>query len=186
MGWGRGCTGGIRSDYSHETSIVLATPAGRRFLMSIDEIKPSFSYRSFAEILRDGARAAREGTAQQHSRELERSDLSFSELLRASAEAGRNAGVEDPWEPKLRKLKGRIGHDGIERVSTHDVFDLLEVPMRRRPSETVRLSRAMRRLGWINIRARGLNPGSYRDRVRGYASEVPGHPATIRRPNEFQ
>ena len=30
----------------------------------------------------------------------------------------------------------------------------------------------MRDLGWSNIRARGLNPGSYRDRVRGYAREV--------------
>jgi hypothetical protein len=136
-------------------------------------------------MLQEGARAAREGTAQQHSRELERSDLPFSELLRASAEAGRNAGVEDPWEPALRRLKGRIGHDGIERVSTHDVFDVLEVPMRRRPSENVRLSRAMRRLGWTNVRARGLNPGSYRDRVRGYAREVPGHPATVRSPNDF-
>jgi len=153
--------------------------------MCSEKITLRLPQRSFVEILRDSARAAREGTAQQHSRELERSDLSFSELLRASAEAGRNAGVEDPWEARLRKLKGRIGHDGVERVSTHDVFELLEVPMRRRPSETVRLSRAMRRLGWTNIRARGLNPGSYRDRVRGYAREVPGHPATIKRPNEF-
>jgi hypothetical protein len=153
--------------------------------MSTEEFKLRLPQRSFVEILRDSARAAREGTAQQHSRELERSDLSFSELLRASAEAGRNAGVEDPWEPALRRLKGRIGHDGIERVSTHDVFDVLEVPMRRRPSENVRLSRAMRRLGWTNIRARGLNPGSYRDRVRGYAREASGHPATIKRPNEF-
>jgi hypothetical protein len=43
----------------------------------------------------------------------------------------------------------------------------------------------MRGLGWQNIRARGLNPGSYRDRVRGYAREVPGHPATVQKPNEF-
>jgi hypothetical protein len=57
--------------------------------------------------------------------------------------------------------------------------------MRRRPSETIRLSRVMRKLGWSNIRARGLNPGSYRDRVRGYAREIPDHPATIGRPNVF-
>src|SRR5260370_14421899 len=153
--------------------------------MSTEKFKIRLPHRSFEEILREGAQAAREGTAQKHSGELERSALSFSELLRASAEAGRNSALEDPWGAALRKLKGRIGHDGIERVSTHDVFDVLEVPMRRRPSETVRLSRVMRHLGWTNIRARGLNPGSYRDRVRGYAREVPGHPATIRRPNEF-
>jgi hypothetical protein len=56
---------------------------------------------------------------------------------------------------------------------------------RRRASLTVRLSKLMRRFGWTNIRARGLNPGSYRDRVRGYAREVPGHPATVRSPNDF-
>jgi hypothetical protein len=97
---------------------------------------------------------------------------SFLQKLRDSAEAARRESGEDPWEPSLRKLKGRIGADGVERVSTTDVFDHLEVPMKRRPSLTVRLSRVMRRLGWANIRARGLNPGSYVDRVRGFARET--------------
>jgi hypothetical protein len=108
----------------------------------------------------------------------------FLQALRDCAAASRNAG-EHPWAPRLRKLRGRVGHDSIERVSTSDVFDELEVPMRHRPSQTIRLSRLMRRLGWTNIRARGLNPGSYRDRVRGFAREVPGHPATLQKPNEF-
>ena len=111
--------------------------------------------------------------------------LSFTQQLRRIAEAARIASPKDPWEPLLRKLKGRVGPDGIERISTNDVFDVLEVPMRHRASRTVRLSSVMRRLGWTNIRARGLNPGSYRDRVRGYAREVPGHPVTARKPNEF-
>src|SRR5262249_6716008 len=148
-----------------------------------EEDQSRFAYRSWVEILEEGARAARGDTAQQPQRKCSR--LSFSELLKAGAEAARNAAVDDPWKSTLRRLKGKIGHDGVERVSTNDVFDLLEVPMRRRPSETVRLSRVMRQLGWFNIRARGLNPGSYRDRVRGYAREVPDHPATIERPNEF-
>jgi hypothetical protein len=79
----------------------------------------------------------------------------------------------DPWVQPLRRLRGHVGHDGVERLSTHEVFDVLEVPMRQRASKTVRLSRVMRHLGWSNIRARGLNRGSYRDRVRGYAREVP-------------
>ena len=111
-------------------------------------------------------------------------DRSFLQTLRHAADAVRTT-KEDPWEPALRKLKGRIGVDGVERVSTTDVFDALEIPMRRRASQTVRLSRVMRRLCWANIRARGLNPGSYRDRVRGYAREVAGHPVTLRKPNEF-
>jgi hypothetical protein len=110
---------------------------------------------------------------------------SFIQQLRELAEATRNSSPEDPWEPTLRKLKGRTGPDGVERISTADVFDLIEVPMRRRASETVRLSRLMRRLGWSNIRARGLNPASYRDRVRGFTREVLGHPATAKRPNDF-
>jgi hypothetical protein len=110
---------------------------------------------------------------------------SFVQKLREIAEATRKANAEHPWEPTLRKLKGRVGPDGVERISTNQVFDALEVPMRRRPSQTVQLSRLMQRLGWTNIRARGLNPGSYRDRVRGYAREVPGHPATKRWPNDF-
>jgi hypothetical protein len=110
---------------------------------------------------------------------------SFVQSLRDSAQTVRSARPEDAWDRTLRKLKGRIGHDGIERIATNDVFDALEVPMRRRPSETIRLSRLMRGLGWSNIRARGLNPGSYRDRVRGYAREVAGHLETLKSPNEF-
>jgi hypothetical protein len=85
--------------------------------------------------------------------------------LRQGAAEARARGDEDPWEPTLRKIKGLIAADGIERVSTTDLFDLLEVPMGRRPTLTVRLSRVMKKLGWSNIRARGLNPGSYRDLV---------------------
>jgi hypothetical protein len=110
---------------------------------------------------------------------------SFVQVLRERAEAARNSKEEDSWLPTLRKLKGRVGADGVERIATYDVFDALEIPMRHRPTQTVRLSKLMRRLGWTNIRARGLNPGSYRDRVRGYAREVPGHPATLQHPNEF-
>ncbi|MFL6798023.1 MAG: hypothetical protein ACJ8F3_11475 [Xanthobacteraceae bacterium] len=110
---------------------------------------------------------------------------SFPQVLRDTAEAARSANREHPWERTLRKLKGRVGIDGVERIATTDVFDVLEIPMRRRPSETVRLSKLMRSLGWQPIRARGLNPGSYRDRVRGYAREVPGHPARLQKPNDF-
>jgi hypothetical protein len=110
---------------------------------------------------------------------------SFLQSLRDGAEAARKTAAVDPWEPALRTLRGKVAADGIERISTNEVFDELEVPMKRRPSNTVRLSRVMRRLGWVNIRARGLNRGSYRDRVRGYAREVPAHPATVRRTNKF-
>jgi hypothetical protein len=112
------------------------------------------------------------------------SGRSFIQRLRDAADSARRANAEDPWTSALRKIKGNVGQDGIERISTTDVFDILELPMGARPAQTIRLSRVMRQLGWKNIRARGLNPGSYRDRVRGYAREVPRHPATLRLPNE--
>ena len=64
---------------------------------------------------------------------------SFMQRLRDAANAARTAADKDPWEPVLLKLKGRVGHDGVERISTTDVFDELEVPMRSRPNLTVRL-----------------------------------------------
>lgn len=108
---------------------------------------------------------------------VSRLDAAYEELIRSEN--------EDPWLPILREIKGRIGADGIERVSTYDVFEALEVPVHRRSGLTVRLSRLMRGLGWANIRAHGLNAHSYRTRVRGFARQMPGHPATVRLPNQF-
>jgi hypothetical protein len=51
--------------------------------MSNDENRSPLSYRSWAEILEEGARAAREDTAQQPQHKCSR--FSFSELLRAGA-----------------------------------------------------------------------------------------------------
>lgn len=104
----------------------------------------------------------------------------FLQALRETAAEARNGETEDPWLPTLRRIKGHIGRDGIERISTYQVFEALEVPPRRRPSLTVRLSRAMRRLGWSNVRARGLRPSSYLDRVRGYARPLPSHAASAK------
>jgi hypothetical protein len=63
---------------------------------------------------------------------------SFTQRLRDAAHSVRQVDKEDRWTPALRKVKGKVGHDGIERVSTTDVFDILEVPMRTRPALTVR------------------------------------------------
>ena len=110
---------------------------------------------------------------------------SFLGKIRAELEALNSSATENPWVPVLRKLKGCVGADGVERISTYDVFETLEVPVCRRAGLTVHLSRLMRSLGWTNIRAHGLNSHSYRDRVRGFARQVPGHPVTARFPNRF-
>lgn len=77
---------------------------------------------------------------------------------------------------RLDGLRGKTWDDGIERISTQTVFDILEVPHRSRTTGACRrLSKLMRQLGWSPIKARGLTPGGFRDQVRGYARDRTGH-----------
>ena len=36
--------------------------------------------------------------------------------------------VKDPWRLRLEGLRGKKWDDGIERISTQTIFDILEVP----------------------------------------------------------
>jgi hypothetical protein len=81
----------------------------------------------------------------------------------------------DPWALRLERVRGRIGDDGIERVTTQAVFDLLEVQQRdRRAGACRRLARLMTELGWTAVRVRGLTRGGYLEQVRGYARDARG------------
>src|SRR5262245_28945913 len=92
----------------------------------------------------------------------------FVARLRAGAEAMARQG-DDPWEPTLQNLKGRVV-GGVERIATAHVFEALGVPPRGRSSDlSRRLSRKMIALGWSPIRAHGLNERSFLTRVRGFA-----------------
>jgi hypothetical protein len=76
----------------------------------------------------------------------------------------------DPWRPPLERLHGQIGDDGVERVTTQRVMDILEVPQRARRSGTYRrLAKLMAELGWTAVRVRGLTRGGYLEQVRGFA-----------------
>lgn len=75
----------------------------------------------------------------------------------------------DPWWVRLERVRGQIGHDGIERISTQAVFDYLEVLQRSRGAGACRrLAQAMRGLGWSPVRVRDLTRGGYKEQVRGY------------------
>jgi hypothetical protein len=77
----------------------------------------------------------------------------------------------DPWRLTLERVRGKIDfYDGLERVSSQMLLDLLEVPQRSRTAGTFRrLSRAMTELGWTAVRVRDLTRGGYL--VRGYCRQ---------------
>jgi hypothetical protein len=79
----------------------------------------------------------------------------------------------DPWLAALKNVRGTVGEDGIERISTQRVFDVLELRQRTRGAGVARrLARAMRELGWTLVRVRDLTRGGYKENVRGYCREA--------------
>lgn len=76
----------------------------------------------------------------------------------------------DPWRMRLERIRGQIGDDGIERISTQAVFDHLDVSQRGRGAgASRRLAKLMREMGWTPVRVRDLTMGGYKEQVRGYA-----------------
>ena len=57
----------------------------------------------------------------------------------------------DPWRLPLERVHGKIGDDGIERITTQLLFDILEVPQRSRGAGACRrLAKLMAELGgWL-------------------------------------
>lgn len=98
--------------------------------------------------------------------------MSFIASLRQTKEKARTA-ARDPWHLRLEGIRGKKWDDGIERISTQTVFDILEVPHKSRTAgASRRLAKLMLELGWSPIKARGLTPGGFRDQVRGYARDT--------------
>src|SRR5262245_34787856 len=92
----------------------------------------------------------------------------LSKLHEAQADLAARSG--DPWRIRLERVRGQIGNDGIERVSTQTLFDLLDVFQRSRGAGACRrLAQLMRELGWTPVRVRDLTRGGYKEQVRGYA-----------------
>ena len=95
----------------------------------------------------------------------------LSKLQAASTEAG--ARDADGWRPPLERLQGQMGEDGLERVTTQAVCDVLEIPQRNRRAGTYRrLAKLMTELGWSAVRVRGMTRGAYLEQVRGFARDA--------------
>jgi hypothetical protein len=95
----------------------------------------------------------------------------LGKLEKAKAEiAAQNV---DQWRLPLERVRGKIGDDGIERITTQMLFDMLGVPQRSRGAGACRrLAKLMAELKWTAVRVRGLTRGGYLEQVRGYARDA--------------
>jgi hypothetical protein len=76
----------------------------------------------------------------------------------------------DPWLTPIESLKGELGRDGVERLSTVAVFDAIGIPpFERTPAAGSRLKALMERYGWAAVRQISLTPSGSAARLRGYA-----------------
>jgi len=100
--------------------------------------------------------------------------VTFRERLRQ--EEAKAAAIEsvDPWRLQLERVRGKVDfYDGLERISSQTLLDLLEVPQRNRTAGIFRrLSKLMTELGWSAVRVRDLTRGGYNEQVRGYCRDA--------------
>jgi hypothetical protein len=79
----------------------------------------------------------------------------------------------DPWLSPLQRVRGKIEFDGLERVSSQTLLDMLDVPQRSRKAGAYRrLAKLMAELGWMAVRVRDLTRGGYKEQVRGYLRDA--------------
>ena len=100
-------------------------------------------------------------------------------LHQAQAKAATSYGSVDPWQLRLAHVRGKVDYDGLERLSSQTLLDLLEVPQRNRTAGTFRrVAKIMAGLGWTAVRVRDLTRGGYKEQVRGYCRDARNrHPA---------
>jgi hypothetical protein len=92
-------------------------------------------------------------------------------LRNTEAELAPHAG--DPWRLPLARVRGKVDWDGMERVSSQTLLDLLEVPQQARRAPVFRrLAKIMAELGWNAVRVRDLTRGGYKEQVRGYCRDA--------------
>jgi hypothetical protein len=69
-------------------------------------------------------------------------------------------------------VRGATGFDGLARISTQTLLDILEVPQRKRTAGSYRrIAALMGELGWTAVRVRDLTRGGYKEQVRGYVRQ---------------
>jgi hypothetical protein len=91
----------------------------------------------------------------------------FVDLLRQRRDTINSA---DPWLEILQAIRGHVGAEGVERISTENLYDALSTPrFQRTPEASKRLKALMQGLGWTPVRARLFTSRGNLARARGYA-----------------
>jgi hypothetical protein len=99
--------------------------------------------------------------------------MAWITVIRQKAAALKAANLNiDPWLLPLSRVRGKIDCDGIERITTQVLLDILEVPQRVRKAGTYRrLAKLMAELGWTAVRVRERTRGGYLENIRGYCRD---------------
>ena len=99
--------------------------------------------------------------------------LTFRERMRKEEAKSTAAEIVDPWRLRLERVRGKVDfYDGLERISSQTLLDLLEVPQRNRTAGTFRrLAKVMAELGWTPVRVRDLTHGGCKEQIRGYCRD---------------
>jgi hypothetical protein len=101
--------------------------------------------------------------------------MSWSARLKEAQEAHaeKAASAIEPWRLRLERVHGKVDFDGLERVSSQTLMDLLEIPQRhRRAGAYRRLARVMTELGWRATRVRDLNGRGFKEQLRGFCRDA--------------
>ena len=74
----------------------------------------------------------------------------------------------------MERVGGATAFDGLERISTQTLMDILGVPQKQRTAGNYRhLATLMAELGCTAVRVRDLTRGGYKEQVRGYVRNAP-------------
>jgi hypothetical protein len=99
-----------------------------------------------------------------------RDQMSLLEKLREESFAINCPG--DLWLAPLQRVRGKVEFDGLERVSSQTLLDILEIPQHSRTAGTYRrLARLMAELGWSAVRVRDFNGRGFKEQIRGYVRD---------------
>jgi len=78
---------------------------------------------------------------------------SFLEKVRELKAESAARKADHPWKLRLERVRGKIDADGLERLTTQMLFDVLEVPQRSRTAGACRrLAAVMTECAWANAR----------------------------------